>query len=85
MNSKADSCTLVEIPWVSISSNSGTTSPGSFDQIDVTIVSAGLAVGTYQGFLCINSDDPDESLIIIDITLNTVEDLTIYLPMLLKP
>ncbi len=83
--SNSDSCTPADIPWVSISPDSGITSPGSTDPIDMTIDSTGLVVGTYQGFLCINSDDPDESLIIIDITLNTVEDLTIYLPMLLKP
>ena len=48
-----------DIPWVSVSPDNGVTLPGDTTPVDVTFDSTGLAVGTYTGNLCIESDDPD--------------------------
>jgi hypothetical protein len=79
------SCTAADLPWISESPDSGTTAPAATTPIDVVFDSTGLATGTYQGVLCIISDDPDESLISVPITLETIEELTIFLPLLLRP
>jgi hypothetical protein len=83
--SNSGSCSPADIPWVSVAPDSGTSAPGAITPIDVVLDSTGLAVGIYQGVLCVNSNDPDESLITIPITLETIEELTIFLPMLFRP
>ena len=52
---------------------SGTTPPSQTTTVDVTFDSTGLAGGTYEGFLCIDSNDPDERLVEVPVTL-TVGD-----------
>jgi hypothetical protein len=47
-----------EIPWLSASPTSGTTAAGGASTVDVTFDSTGLAVGTYNGTLCVASNDP---------------------------
>jgi hypothetical protein len=79
------SCSAADIPWVSVSPDSGTTAPASTIPIDVVFDSTGLAAGTYQVVLCFSSNDPDKPLISVPITLETIEELTIFLPMLFRP
>ena len=83
--SPTSSCSAADIPWVSVSPDTGTTAPASTTPIDVIFDSTGLATGIYQGVLCVNSNDPDESLIAIPITLETIEELSIFLPLLMRP
>jgi hypothetical protein len=51
--------TLGNIPWLSVNPDAGTTGPGGTTTVDVTFDSTGLAAGTYNGNLCITSNDPD--------------------------
>jgi hypothetical protein len=83
--SSTGSCSAADIPWVSVSPVSGTTAQASITTIDVIFDSTGLATGTYQGILCISSNDPDESLIAMLIELETIDELIIFLPLLMKP
>ena len=52
-----------DLPWVSVDPTSGTTPPAGTSTVDVTFDSTGLTPGTYDGFLCVNSNDPDEDLV----------------------
>ncbi|MFZ2358384.1 MAG: S8 family serine peptidase [Anaerolineae bacterium] len=50
---------LSDIPWASVAPANGTTTPGGSTPVQVTFNSNSLAVGTYTGNLCIDSNDPD--------------------------
>lgn len=58
-------------PWLTYSatSNPGGTSPGSSDLVTVTFDSTGLAAGDYVANVCITSDDSDEGLVVIPVSL----------------
>jgi hypothetical protein len=58
-----------DIPWVSASPISGTIAPAGTQPVDVTFDSTGLADGTYTGNLCVASDDPDDPMIMVPVTL----------------
>ena len=62
-----------DLPWVSVDPTSGTTAPAATSTVDVTFDSTGLTAGLYEGFLCINSNDPDEDPVEVPVSL-TVED-----------
>ncbi len=48
-----------DIPWASVNPVNGVTLPGGTTPVDVTFDSTGLALGTYTGNLCVESNDPD--------------------------
>jgi subtilisin-like proprotein convertase family protein len=50
---------LTDIPWLSLDSYAGSNAGGSSTALTATFDSTGLAVGTYTGNLCIDSNDPD--------------------------
>lgn len=62
-----------DIPWVSVSPANGVTTAGSSTPVNVTFNSTGLAVGTYTGNLCVDSDDPIRwhglDMVIVPVTL----------------
>jgi hypothetical protein len=47
------------IPWLSETPTNGTTAGGASTPVQVTFDSTGLATGTYNANLCIDSNDPD--------------------------
>jgi len=55
--------------WLSESPISGTVAVGSSDPITVTIDTAGLTEGTYNGEIIIASNDPDEASVTVPVTL----------------
>jgi subtilisin-like proprotein convertase family protein len=67
-----------DVPWLSLSTTSGTTAGGNTDSVDVTLDSTGLAPGTYDAHLCVNSNDPDTPLVDVPVSL-TVEDTMPFL------
>jgi hypothetical protein len=64
--------TANDIPWVSVSPESGTTQPGEVSIADVTFDSTGLGFGVYAGTLCVESDDPVNPLIPVPLTMTVV-------------
>jgi len=66
-------CEPGDIPWASVAPASGVTPPGLTDTVDVTFDSTGLLPDTYTGDLCISSNDPDESLVIVPLSLEVTE------------
>ncbi|KAB2966143.1 MAG: hypothetical protein F9K18_06005 [Thermoanaerobaculia bacterium] len=63
-----------DLPWASVSPAAGTTPPATTDTVDVTFDATGLAVGLYEGLLCVNSNDPDTSLVEVPVSL-TVDSM----------
>ncbi len=64
-----------DIPWLSETPITGTVPPGECDTITVTFDSTGLTPGIYTGTLQIISNDPDDPIISLPVTL-TVEQPT---------
>lgn len=56
-------------PWMTTSSASGVLSPGSNEDVTVTLDSTGMMPGVYTAGLCIESDDPDEAQVVVPVTL----------------
>ena len=62
-------CEPVDIPWASVDPVSGTTPGGAGFLVDVTFDSTGLAPGTYTANLCVQSNDLDESYVVVPLTM----------------
>ena len=73
-----------DIPWLSLSPASGSTGASGTDPVTVTFDSTGLAIGTYDAALCVNSNDPDEALVIVPVQLNVASGFNIYLPIIMN-
>ncbi len=56
--------------WLEITPVSGSISQSSYDDISITFDAEGLVNGTYQKNINISSNDPDESIVVIPVTLN---------------
>lgn len=72
-----------DIPWLSVSPDSGSTNPLNDAEIDVTFDSAGLTPGDYTASLCVSSNDPATTLLHVPVAM-TVENYEIYFPALQK-
>ncbi len=59
-----------DIPWLTVSPTNGTTTGGGSTPVTLTFNSATLAQGTYTGTLCVESNDADEELVTVPVTLN---------------
>jgi hypothetical protein len=59
-----------DIPWLTVSPTNGSTAGGGSTPVTLTFNSATLAQGTYTGTLCVESNDPDEELVTVPVTLN---------------
>jgi hypothetical protein len=60
---------ISDIPWLSTTPTAGTTISATSDVVDVTFDATGLLAGVYTGTLCVNSNDPDEALVTVPVTL----------------
>ena len=58
-----------DIPWASVSPTNGVTAPAGSMPVNVTFNSTGLSVGTYNGTLCVESDDPQTPLVQVPLEL----------------
>jgi len=64
-----------DLPWVSLSTTGGKTSPGASSAVNVTFNSAGLsAPSSLQGKLCVASNDPSKPLISVALSLSVIYD-----------
>jgi hypothetical protein len=63
-------CDVVDLPWLTLSSTSGTTAAGEMSQVGLTFDSTGLDPGgNYAGSICIDSNDPDSSTVRVPLVL----------------
>jgi hypothetical protein len=71
-----------DVPWLNVSPTSGTTNPGAASTANVAFDSTGLAVGTYNALLCINSNDAAHPVVQVPVSLTVVTSLNTYLPVI---
>mgnify|MGYP001278505983 CR=1 FL=1 len=67
--SAAQCASPTDIPWLTLSSTSGTTAAGGNVPVTVTFDSTGLANGGYAGNLCIASNDAATPLVVVPVSL----------------
>lgn len=72
------------LPWVSLTSETGLVASGASVDLDVIFDSTGLPFGEYTGNLCLNSNDPLQPLLEIPLTL-TVDHYRLSLPLIVRP
>ncbi|HSN53821.1 MAG TPA: hypothetical protein VLT32_04075 [Candidatus Sulfomarinibacteraceae bacterium] len=63
---------LVDVPWLSASPVAGTIAPAGSQPVNVTFDSTGIALGTYQATICLFSNDPDEPVVPVPVTMDVV-------------
>ncbi|MEW5986903.1 MAG: SBBP repeat-containing protein [Chloroflexota bacterium] len=65
-----ESCaTAADLPWAAVTPITGTVAGGESASAAVIFDSSGLTLGVYTGTLCVNSNDPDEALLTVPLTL----------------
>jgi hypothetical protein len=64
-----------DLTWVSEDVTSGTTTAGNSSTVNVTFDSTGLAQGTYDGIICVESNDPDTPLVEVPVSLTVTGDM----------
>jgi C1A family cysteine protease len=62
-------------PWLDEAPDSGTVAPGSSEEVTATVNTTGLAVGNYSAEIVVTSNDPDESEVVVPVTLEVTEPL----------
>ena len=60
---------LADVPWLSATPLSGTIAPAGSQQVDVSFDSTGMSVGTYEATVCLFTNDPDEPVVPVPVTL----------------
>jgi hypothetical protein len=61
------------VPWLSVSPTSGTTTASSSDTVTASLSSSGLAGGVYEARICIESNDPSNPIWAVPVTLEVIE------------
>ncbi|MBN2172352.1 MAG: right-handed parallel beta-helix repeat-containing protein, partial [Candidatus Krumholzibacteriota bacterium] len=65
------------LDWLSAAPTSGTLPPTYGQIISVGVDAAGLAPGNYEAALVVTSDDPDEPMITVPVTLDVVSSIVV--------
>ena len=63
---------LADVPWLSASPVAGTITPAGSQPVNVSFDSTGLALGLYEATLCVFSNDPDEPVVPVPVTMEVV-------------
>ncbi len=63
-------CSVIEdIPWISETPTADTNAPGTSTLVTMTFDASALAAGTYQAYLCFSSNDPNNRMPHVPVTL----------------
>jgi hypothetical protein len=62
-----------DVPWLSVSPESGSTGAGEASEVMVSFDSTGLAPGVFEALLCVASNDPVTPLVQVPVSLTVVE------------
>jgi hypothetical protein len=65
--------TPAQVPWLSVSQETGATLAGEDTEVTVLLDSTGLAAGNHEAQLCVTSDDTGNPLVPVRITLTVTE------------
>ena len=61
-----------DVPWLMVNPASGTVPPGTSANLDVSIDTNGLSLGTYNANLCVFSNDLEEPIKVVPVELEVV-------------
>lgn len=64
-----------DLPWVSVAPSSGSTAPGGSSVAVVTFDASAVGPGTYEGLLCVNSNDPASPRVEVPVTLTVTDTM----------
>lgn len=64
-----------DVPWLSVSDESGTTAAGESSEVTVLVDSTGLPAGLHEAHVCISTNDPDNEVLGVPVSV-TVTDRT---------
>ncbi len=64
----------IDLPWLSVMPDTGMTPPGSSDSVGVGFDSTGLGIGTYEGTLCVTSNDLVTPLVEVPVSMTVTAD-----------
>ena len=67
-----------DVPWLSAAPANGSVSSGSSQDVTVTADATGLDPGSYSALLCVTTDDPDNALVQIPVSLEVNVDDRIF-------
>ncbi len=76
-------CSSRNIPWTSASPTGASNAPGENVPVELTINTNGMQVGSYFGYLCILSNDPDQRLTVFPLILDVFLQGS-YLPIIIR-
>ena len=62
-----------EVPWLRVSDESGTTGAGQSSEVTVLVDSTGLPAGVHEAHLCVSTNDPDNPLVGVPVTVTVTE------------
>lgn len=62
--------TPADVPWLSVGTTGGTTAPDATTPVDVGFDAAGLAPGHYEANLCVQSNDPQQRIVSVPVSLD---------------
>jgi hypothetical protein len=65
--------TPAEVPWLSVTPESGATGAGVATELTVTLDTTGLAPGTHQAQLCLTSNDPARPLVRVPVSVEVTD------------
>ncbi len=63
-----------DVDWLSVSPDSGVTAPGEMDEVLVTFDSTGLSLGEYSAYLCVDSNDAVNPVVVVPVSLEVVNE-----------
>jgi subtilisin family serine protease len=79
----ADLKTGLDAPWLSLSPRSGLVDPGSTQEVVVTFDATDLIEGEYSALISVVNNDPDESPVLVPVTMSvTAPDIGVTPPSL---
>jgi hypothetical protein len=76
----ADCAAPGDVPWLSAAPVTGTTAAAGGTAVGVTFDSTGLGVGTYTAKLCVASNDADEPVVEVPVSLRVIYDFDGFFP-----
>lgn len=74
-----------DVPWLSVSPQSGITPGGSSSEVTVSYDATGLTAGNYEARLCVSSNAFEDPVRSVPVDLTVIDEWARYLPVIFRP